>query len=280
MITSYLFVIIVQIILCGTGSNALRITLLDIPSPLVMGESAELTCNYDLDDHTLYSFKWYKDGFEFYRYVPRDYPQIQYLKIAGINVDVRKSTKKSVFLHSVNLATRGKYRCEISAEAPSFITAAKEGFLDINVLPTQGPKIVAEQSLYTVGDEIVVNCTSDRSNLEIYLNFTINGEPISNSIDYELTFWTQLHADSLKTAGLSLRFILTTKHFHGGKLKLKCISTMSRYNLANEANLLLTDYNYRPEPIQFISSESQGMEQFYESFIETVYKQTSKHFIR
>lgn len=48
------------------------------------------------------------------------------------------------------------------------------------VLPTQGPKIVAEQSLYTVGDEIVVNCTSDRSNLEIYLNFTINGEPVMN----------------------------------------------------------------------------------------------------
>ena len=90
-------------------------------------------------------------------YVPRDYPQIQYLKIAGINVDVslnlifnskisfyyyiclqvRKSTKKSVFLHSVNLATRGKYRCEISAEAPSFITAAKEGFLDINGTFTQ-----------------------------------------------------------------------------------------------------------------------------------------------
>ncbi|KAI2803091.1 hypothetical protein BLOT_007214 [Blomia tropicalis] len=259
MITSYLFVIIVQIILCGTGSNALRITLLDIPSPLVMGESAELTCNYDLDDHTLYSFKWYKDGFEFYRYVPRDYPQIQYLKIAGINVDVRKSTKKSVFLHSVNLATRGKYRCEISAEAPSFITAAKEGFLDINVLPTQGPKVVAEQSKYTVGDEMVVNCTSDRSNMEIHLNFSINGEPVLNSIDYELTFWTQLHADSLRTAGLSLRFTLTSRHFRSGKLKLKCIATLSeRYNLANEANLLITDYKYRPEPIQFVSSESQG----------------------
>lgn len=88
-------------------AHALHITLLDIPSPLVIGESVELTCNYDLDDHTLYSFKWYKDGTEFYRYeqglyllfsissfpfniryVPRDYPQTQYLKLSGINVDV------------------------------------------------------------------------------------------------------------------------------------------------------------------------------------------------
>lgn len=45
---------------------------------------------------------------------------------------MRKSSKKSVFLTNVNLNTRGKYRCEISAEAPSFVTAAKEGQLDIN----------------------------------------------------------------------------------------------------------------------------------------------------
>lgn len=45
---------------------------------------------------------------------------------------MQKSTKKSVFLTNVNLNTRGKYRCEISAEAPSFVTAAKEGNLEIN----------------------------------------------------------------------------------------------------------------------------------------------------
>lgn len=52
----------------------------------------------------------------------------------------------------------------------------------IVVLPTQGPKVVAEQSKYTVGDEMVVNCTSDRSNMEIHLNFSINGEPVSDQM--------------------------------------------------------------------------------------------------
>lgn len=46
------------------------------------------------------------------------------------------------------------------------------------VLPTSGPKITTDQNEYTVGDEIQANCTSDRSNLDIILNFTINGEPV------------------------------------------------------------------------------------------------------
>lgn len=37
-----------------------------------------------------------------------------------------------MYLQNVNLATRGKYRCEISAEAPSFVTAAQEGLLEVN----------------------------------------------------------------------------------------------------------------------------------------------------
>ncbi|KAF7495472.1 hypothetical protein SSS_05190 [Sarcoptes scabiei] len=238
--------------------DSLRITLLDIPSPLVVGESTELTCNYDLEDNVLYSFKWYKDGIEFYRYVPRDYPPIQFLKMSGINVDVHKSTKKSVFLQNVNLSTRGKYRCEISAEAPTFVTAAKEGNLEINVLPSSGPTITTNQNEYAIGDEIVANCTSDRSNLEIILNFTINGQPITNSIDYEVIYSTQVRSDSLKTSGISLSFLLTEKHLKRGKLKLKCIATVSMYNIQNEAIKILKDRNFQYESMKFYSSESQA----------------------
>ncbi|KAH9406483.1 hypothetical protein TYRP_013463, partial [Tyrophagus putrescentiae] len=239
-------------------ATALKITLLDIPSPLSIGDSGELICNYDLEDNTLYSFKWYKDGIEFYRYVPRDYPQTQYLKMAGIHVDVRKSSKKSVYLTNVNLATRGKYRCEISAEAPSFVTAAKEEQLDINVLPLHGPWITADKLSHNVSDNVTVNCTSDKSNLEIHLNFTINGEPISNSFEYELKYWTQLHADSLKSNGLSLRFLATDRHWRDGKIKLKCIASLQTYKIQNEANLIIHDANYRPETGHFLSSESQA----------------------
>ena len=43
-----------------------------------------------------------------------------------------KSNAQKVYLQNVNLNTRGKYRCEISAEAPSFTTDAKEAILEIH----------------------------------------------------------------------------------------------------------------------------------------------------
>lgn len=53
-----------------------------------------------------------------------------------------------------------------------------ESIFPFVVLPTIGPKITTGRMDYTVGDEIVVNCTSDKSNLDIHLNFTINGESV------------------------------------------------------------------------------------------------------
>lgn len=41
-----------------------------------------------MNGEALYSVKWYKDGFEFYRYVPRDHPPAQVFIQNGIDVDV------------------------------------------------------------------------------------------------------------------------------------------------------------------------------------------------
>lgn len=49
---------------------------------------ARLECHYDLDGEALYSVKWYKDGNEFYRYVPRDMPPAQVFPLPGVSVDV------------------------------------------------------------------------------------------------------------------------------------------------------------------------------------------------
>lgn len=41
-------------------SQALRILMLDIPSPANVGDSVELTCSYELEGDRLYSVKWYE----------------------------------------------------------------------------------------------------------------------------------------------------------------------------------------------------------------------------
>lgn len=79
-------------ITCGINlSSSLKILMLDVPSPAIVGESVELTCSYDLEGDKLYSVKWYKNDAEFYRYVPKDWPPGQFLPMNGIRVDVRRS---------------------------------------------------------------------------------------------------------------------------------------------------------------------------------------------
>lgn len=43
-------------------ATALRIAVIDVPSPVAAGDSVELTCSYDLEGDKLYSVKYYKDG--------------------------------------------------------------------------------------------------------------------------------------------------------------------------------------------------------------------------
>ncbi|CAG2112197.1 unnamed protein product, partial [Medioppia subpectinata] len=227
-------------------ASALRIMMLDIPSPSMAGESVELMCSYDLENDKLYSIKWYKNGYEFYRYVPRDWPQAQYLAMPGIKVDLSRSDKMSVYLQNVNLSTSGKYRCEISAEAPSFNTAAAEDYLVINVLPSEGPRISTGggQTAYLPGELVVANCTSAKSKPGAYLNFTINEEPVG--ADHTVEYSTTLHADGLETSSLSLRFKAQEKHFvtTSGHMTLRCTSTISRlYKIKNEAQLILYNKN-------------------------------------
>lgn len=69
-------------------SNALRMIEIRVPNYTVKDNSVRLECHYDIEDEKLYSVKWYKDGREFYRYLPRDHPPANTFEVAGIYVDV------------------------------------------------------------------------------------------------------------------------------------------------------------------------------------------------
>lgn len=63
-------------------------TEVKIPNHIMRFKTAVLGCRYSLDGESLYSVKWYKDGHEFYRYVPRDSPPAQAFPLPGVNIDV------------------------------------------------------------------------------------------------------------------------------------------------------------------------------------------------
>lgn len=72
-------------------TESLRLTEVRIPNHVIRNNTVRLECHFDLNGEALYSVKWYKDGFEFYRYVPRDHPPAQVFNLTGVYVDVRKS---------------------------------------------------------------------------------------------------------------------------------------------------------------------------------------------
>lgn len=69
-------------------------TEIRIPKHIMRHEDAVLGCKFDLDGESLYSVKWYKDGFEFYRYVPRDMPPGQVFPLPGVDVEVSDLSDK------------------------------------------------------------------------------------------------------------------------------------------------------------------------------------------
>ena len=82
-----------------------------------------------------------------------------------------RSTKQQVVLTNLSLASGGTYKCEVSAEAPSFRTKFAKQDMVVVVLPTKA-EIIGVQPKYQVGDTVNVTCYSYRY-IHTYFNILI-----------------------------------------------------------------------------------------------------------
>ena len=71
---------------------------LRVPGQLILGSGASLGCDYNLEGSKLYSVKWYKDGQEFFRFMPSMDNKIEVFSVRGVSVDVSGKLKKTFFL--------------------------------------------------------------------------------------------------------------------------------------------------------------------------------------
>lgn len=68
---------------------ALRNVSVTIPLAVKRGDNAILICNYDIENDTLYTVKWYRGRREFYRYTPKENPAWKiFTSTNGLSVDV------------------------------------------------------------------------------------------------------------------------------------------------------------------------------------------------
>ena len=88
------------------GCGSLSMKGLSVPGQLILGGSANLGCNYALAGSKLYSVKWYKDGQEFFRFMPSMDTQIEVFPVRGVSVDVSRPSILNEFYTSQML---GRY---------------------------------------------------------------------------------------------------------------------------------------------------------------------------
>ncbi|XP_053209175.1 uncharacterized protein LOC128393051 [Panonychus citri] len=251
--------------------TCLRLIMFDLPSPVMRGDSVELSCIYELENDRLYSVKWYKNNVEFYRFVPRDWPPGQFLPHKGIRVDLSRSGKNSVYLKDVDLNSTGIYRCEVSAEAPTFNTAEMEKEMKVYVLPSEGPKITGTRRKIKLGDTINPNCTSFKSKPASTLRWLINGNEVGT--EYQTSHSTTLHEDGLESSHLGLKLLLKEEYFKNGLIRIKCTATISRiYIMSNEVTLHGDGLSHQSSRLHLSENLSQAVQP---SSITNCFQQTS-----
>ncbi|XP_014203715.1 uncharacterized protein LOC106636004 [Copidosoma floridanum] len=250
-----------QLVLCATwllgAVEGLMMTNLKIPTHVVQNQTVRMECEFDLDGEPLYSVKWYKDGNEFYRYVPNERPDIHVFSLPGVNVDKHSSSERSVVIHRVNLDSSGRYRCEVSGEAPAFNTISDHSDLVVVVLPKDGPIISGGKSKYQLGDLVRMNCTSAPSKPHATLTWYINNIEITDN----KTIGPRSHRmdkNGLEIEKLGLKFEVKPSHFLHGDIHFKCIATIPLVYKRVEEHRVIGDSSFFKQPLESRETRAQS----------------------
>lgn len=246
----------------GTGSLAMK--GVTVPKQLILGQSATLECKFDLEGSKLYSLKWYKNGEEFYRFMPSMENQFEVFRVSGVNIDLASSTSNSVRLSPITFETEGIYRCEVSNEFPVFDTVSKAEILKVVAIPS-GPYISPAPVSISPGDQVDLNCSVTgslpRPTVVWYINktpvpaSTLNMSRSSQSPMSILHFST--HLDGRVDTYSNIRFRVRERNFQDGRVLVKCSAILGDFFMKSD-EIVLTDKrtNIRVVEVKSDSEES------------------------
>ena len=121
-------------------------------------------------------------GLEIFRFLPSSAQPLSVFPRPGVEILLSQSNSTVLQLTNLSLATTGRYRCEVSTEAPVFRTESKFGDLLVIVLPSAPPVISPENNSSLAqlapGDLVLLSCRSDQSKPAADLAWTINGHEV------------------------------------------------------------------------------------------------------
>ena len=162
-------------------------------------------------------------------------------------LDFLQAQSNETVLHLSNLtvSSTGRYRCEVSTEAPMFSTESDYGDLLVIVLPAQPPQIIGKNTslveYLAPGDTLHMNCTSRESKPAADLRWYINNKLVPSNYTHSYPITTS--STGLHTSLSSLSITLTSSHFTPeGKIQISCVSSIgSLHSHSSTGTGTLTD---------------------------------------
>ncbi|XP_077564020.1 uncharacterized protein LOC144179514 [Haemaphysalis longicornis] len=220
----------------------LRLLRLDVPSVARRGEPIWLNCSYDLERDQLYSVKWYKNNVEIYRYLPSETPRVKVYNMPGIHIDVSRSNISDLYLNDTDLYSEGKYRCEVSAESPSFQTERAQKELIVYVLPIEDPVIKGLRGQYQVGDVVNLTCSYGPSKPNASLTWYINDRKVPTGIDESVQSGHLEGDEGLWQVFSRVTFVAQPSHFWHGSMEVRCASHAALPYYVSSEEVTVRDY--------------------------------------
>ncbi|XP_071516212.1 uncharacterized protein [Panulirus ornatus] len=243
--TSRFLILLLLVFSIGDVSHALHITRVGVPTPVAVGEGGWLECEFVDEGETIYALKWYLGLDEFYRWTPAEEPQVKTFPVRGdpLKVDLAASDKGRVRVFNVSLGAAGVFRCEVSAEAPSFHTESQTATMTVVDLPDEKPRITGAQGIFQTHEEVLLNCSSPGSQPPATLSFYVNNEQADPA--WVVHYPPQEDPGTgLETAVLGLRFLLRPRLLRQGVVVVKCSASILNLYWSSTEAFLPTDVPY------------------------------------
>ena len=224
----------------SSGALGLRITKILVPKYVNVGGSSNLFCDFDLEGDELKYVKWYKDGTELSKFLPRQLVQTQERR--GVMIDKYESTEKTIILKNVTIFSSGLYKCKVASNGHPSKVKETGARLMLAVEPPNKVEIDTSKETYNVGEKIFARCTSYSSNPTALISWKLNGIQISdpqhesgkslpvltkeffNGIQSRKNIFRGVASDEFfdgKNSSLQLSFKVQEKHKVDG-IKLEC----------------------------------------------------------
>ncbi|KAB0804000.1 hypothetical protein PPYR_00970 [Photinus pyralis] len=249
------FILLLDIVFIN-DSKALKDVSVIVPQAVVVGDSVSLHCRFNLEGEPLYTVKWYKGQSEFYRYLPKELPNTQVFPLSGIAVDLSNSSPNQVVLRDVQTISTGRYRCEVSTDAPNFFTNIETGYMYVIKMPSGTPQIKIEKDSYEVGYTLSGNCSSPPAYPHFNLTWFINDKMVNaTSVMYlpDPNASESQRMPKITVARFELEIDANT--FYEGKVRLQCLASL--FNIyQSQTEVILEEERPKPRPSSVLGTRS------------------------